>query len=69
MANKKHIASLNQGVDAWNAWRQENLDISHPDFYGADLSGANLGEADLRRANPRNADLGEADLGGTGPSP
>ena len=34
MANKEHVEVLEQGVDAWNAWRDENLDVS-PDLSGA----------------------------------
>ena len=49
MANAKHVALLKQGVDAWNAWREENPDV-RPDLSGAhldgaDLTGAHLGEA------------------------
>jgi hypothetical protein len=39
MANDEHVAMLKKGVAAWNAWRDENLDIL-PDLRGADLSGA-----------------------------
>ena len=65
MANNEHVALLKQGVDAWNAWRDENPDIR------PDLSGANLSGADLRGAveemigagvNPMRADLRGADL-------
>jgi hypothetical protein len=27
MANDEHIAQLQKGVDAWNAWRDENRNI------------------------------------------
>jgi hypothetical protein len=73
MANDEHVALLTKGVDAWNAWREENANI-RPDLSGADLSGAqldgaNLSGASLRRANLRwanlrSASLIEADLGG-----
>ena len=43
MANDDHIAQLRKGVDAWNAWRDENPDI-RPDLAGADLHSANLSE-------------------------
>ena len=36
MANDKHVAMLKKGVDAWNAWRDDNLNTL------PDLSGANL---------------------------
>ena len=78
MANEDHVALLKKGVDAWNAWRNENLDIG-PDLSwesfngaglreanlsGANLSWAGLGEADLSEADLRGADFFEADLGG-----
>jgi hypothetical protein len=31
MANDEHVAMLKKGVDAWNAWREENPDI-RPDL-------------------------------------
>jgi uncharacterized protein YjbI with pentapeptide repeats len=46
MANDDHIAQLKKGVDAWNAWREENPDIL-PDLSEANLRGANLGRARL----------------------
>ena len=68
MANDEHIAQLRKGVDAWNAWREENADIQ-PDLSGADLSGADLSAtylsgADLSGANLSAAKLGGANLGG-----
>src|SRR5215203_6713785 len=56
MANKKHVARLKQGVEAWNQWRRENPKI-RPNLSRADLIRASLRGADLRRTN-----LGEADL-------
>jgi uncharacterized protein YjbI with pentapeptide repeats len=61
MANDEHVALLKKGVDAWNAWRDENPTI-HPDLSGADLSGADLSEANLSNANLMGADLSGADL-------
>jgi uncharacterized protein YjbI with pentapeptide repeats len=71
MANVEHVRIMKQGVQAWNAWRQENSS-TRPDLSGADLSwaelnGANLSGADLRQANLwvanlRGADLCQADL-------
>lgn len=78
MANDDHIALLKKGVDAWNAWRQENPDI-RPDLRRARLRAANLSSADrkggyikypdfrrmdLRGANPSGADLRFANLSG-----
>jgi hypothetical protein len=66
MANNEHVARLKQGVDAWNKWRSENLDIepdlSRADLSKAHLSWANLGGADLRQVNLSGADLREAVL-------
>ncbi|MDM3843931.1 MAG: pentapeptide repeat-containing protein [Aphanizomenon gracile PMC638.10] len=73
MANDEHLAILNQGVEVWNKWRDENPDIrpdlSRSDLSGADLSGADLTEtylngADLRGANLSDAGLNAANLRG-----
>jgi len=45
MANEEQLAILRQGVEVWNEWRTENLDVE------VDLSGANLSGADLARAD------------------
>ena len=50
MAYEKHLATLKQGVDAWNAWREENPDLSGADLSGALLYSANLKEADFSGA-------------------
>ncbi len=63
MANKKHIAILNKGVEAWNEWRRKNHGI-HPNLIGANLSLTDLIEANLIGANLTQADLSVADLGG-----
>jgi pentapeptide repeat protein len=71
MANDEHVAILEKGVDAWNAWRAKNPDI-RPDLVqadlrdaylrGANLSGADLHEADLFRAYLHGANLSGANL-------
>ena len=61
MSNKKHLRLIEQGVDAWNTWR-EHAD-ARPDLSGADLSGANLSEAKLSKANLSRAKLAGATLG------
>jgi hypothetical protein len=76
MANQEHVDLLNQGVEQWNKWREQNQDI-RPDLIGANLelaelrwvnlrethlSAANLYGADLSRADLYQADLSEADL-------
>ncbi len=66
MANKEHLKILKHGVEAWNTWREENLQIT-PDLrkgnlYKADLYEANLYEADLYAADLSGANLNKADL-------
>ncbi len=61
MADADHIAQLKKGIAAWNAWREENPDIS-PDLRGANLRGADLRGADLNSADLNSADLSRADL-------
>ena len=56
MANKEHLKILKQEVEAWNAWREKNPQIT------PDLSGANLIMADLSGANLNKAVLIGADL-------
>ncbi|ABW33358.1 pentapeptide repeat-containing protein [Acaryochloris marina] len=56
MANEEQLSLLKQGVEAWNSWREENLDVE------IDLSSADLRNADLRDADLRDADLFNADL-------
>src|SRR5215210_6201756 len=50
MANEEHVALLRQGVDAWNAWRRGNPDVS-PDLTKADLRKAKLDGINLRWAD------------------
>lgn len=66
MADARHVAALQSGVDAWNAWRRTNSEIV-PDLRGVDLihaklNGLNLDDADLREANLYGADLVNAGL-------
>ena len=61
MANPEHLALLNQGLEAWNKWRQENLGIS-PDLARADLARADLNAANLTGVNLTMADLTGARL-------
>src|SRR4051794_8746007 len=61
MANKKHLALLKQGVEAWNQWRRENPE-ARPDLSQANLTGTHLVEADLSDTNLFWADLAHANL-------
>jgi uncharacterized protein YjbI with pentapeptide repeats len=56
MANDEHVALLKQGVNDWNAWRQENESIEI-DLRGADLRRAHFVEAHLDGADLRKANL------------
>jgi Pentapeptide repeats (8 copies) len=71
MANDEHVEMLKRGVDAWNAWREENpnirpnlerTDLHRENLRGMNLSGANFREADLSRADLRKSDLSRANL-------
>jgi Pentapeptide repeats (8 copies) len=66
MANSEHLAQLKQGVEHWNKWRKENLDVlldlNGANLFEANLTGAILFEANLFRATLREANLTEASL-------
>ena len=68
MANPEHLAKLIEGVEVWNAWREENEgvwpDLNGANLTGAKLTGAHLSGAKLRRANLRGAILNGASLTG-----
>jgi hypothetical protein len=51
MANDDHIAQLMKGVDAWNAWRNENPDTP-PDLSHAKLRGAKLSKVEYQDPVP-----------------
>lgn len=71
MASPEHLKILKQGVEVWNKWRRNNIDII-PDlsdldlfggnFEGANLSGANLKETGLSMSNLSETDLSQAEL-------
>jgi len=56
MVDQSHLDILQQGVDAWNSWRERNPSIQ-PDLSDANLMQANLSGADLSFANLRGANL------------
>jgi hypothetical protein len=60
-ANPEHLAKLQEGKDAWNAWRTQNPDI-RPDLTRADLRGMNLAGYDLSSAFLTKAILKKANL-------
>jgi len=47
MANKEQLTKLHEGVEVWNAWRNDNPAIL-PDLRGADLRKINPGKSSLR---------------------
>lgn len=61
MANKEHFGIINQGVKAWNKWRQNNRDIQ-PDLRDADLRGQVLNSINLKDALLDNAKLVRTNL-------
>lgn len=74
MANQEQLTLLQQDIQDWNRWRQEQpqtpIDLRYAHLPGADLSGAdlhnaNLCHADLRYANLHNASLHHAKLSHT----
>jgi uncharacterized protein YjbI with pentapeptide repeats len=66
MADEEHVALLKQGEGVWNAWRDENVDITpdlrNANLRGMDLSGTYLSNADLSDANLTGMDLRKAFL-------
>ncbi len=51
MANQEQLDILKQGVEAWNQWREEHIDIQ-PDLFEANLSGAYLRGAEDIQETP-----------------
>jgi hypothetical protein len=68
MGNEQHFSILNQGVEAWNRWRQESVDVKpnlhNGDLVKKDLRGADLRHAILMKAELCSASLCQADLRG-----
>ena len=66
MANPEHVAKLQEGVEAWNHWRNQNfkerINLIEADLQNADLQNADLQNADLQDADLQNADLQHAQL-------
>ena len=63
MAIVDHLQKLEEGVSAWNKWRNQNPDIA-PDLSAADLRDAELQGANLHGTNLDQCDLRDAILDG-----
>ncbi len=61
MANEDHLRILNQGLETWNKWREENPDV-RPDLSGIDLEESNLYGAILRGALLIQTNLSKSNL-------
>ena len=66
MANPEPLAILKQGVETWNAWREEHpdrgIDLSDKDLSAMNLTGVNLQRVKLTNTNLSGAILTRADL-------
>ncbi|MGH1364687.1 MAG: pentapeptide repeat-containing protein [Calditrichia bacterium] len=66
MANKEHLAILEEGVHSWNKWRLANAEVrpilsrtrlKAGDFRGIDFRNTDLTDTDLSGSDIRNSDL------------
>ncbi len=64
MANSEHVERLKFGVEEWNSWRRDHLEIL-PELNDADFSGANLARANLLYADFRRSLLNLTNFSGT----
>ncbi|MBW4455293.1 MAG: pentapeptide repeat-containing protein [Nostoc indistinguendum CM1-VF10] len=66
MVNEEHYTRLNKGVQSWNEWRANNLniilDLTEANLKEANLTGANLSEANLTYSDLTGANLNEVSL-------
>ncbi|MFG6100551.1 pentapeptide repeat-containing protein [Leptothoe sp. ISB3NOV94-8A] len=63
MANKEHVKRLQEGVEAWNAWRENAPEIK-PDLSSTSLNSTNLSQIDLSEADLSDTELFDVDLSG-----
>lgn len=71
MANKDLIDTLNQGIEAWNAWKSKHgrlarssLHLDFADFSNLDLQGIDFSDTNLRSTNFTGANLSKANFRG-----
>ena len=66
MADAEHLARVEKGARAWNAWRSSRPkiipDLSAANLSGRSLDGANFTRVDLERANLSHATLTETNF-------
>ena len=62
MPDEEHLRLLQQGVEAWNRWREQHP-VTSPDLTDANLSELNLAGANLRGTNFTNAEIGKVNFG------
>jgi uncharacterized protein YjbI with pentapeptide repeats len=69
MSDPQHMSILNQGVEAWNEWRDQNPSVipnlKRANLRGYVLDGVNFRGVNLRWTILHKASLRNADLGGT----
>jgi hypothetical protein len=63
MANPEHLAKLEEGISAWNRWREDNPPVQ-PDLRGAKLRHKYLAVANMIHARLEGADLSGATIDG-----
>src|SRR4029453_14470476 len=63
MANPEHLQILEQGVEAWNAWREQHKDI-RPDLSEAIISMMNLARITFVETNLTGATIDRSLLTG-----
>ena len=54
MANEEHLKILKQGVEAWKAWREDDLDVFPDQNGGRLLESLSRGEVCVRREAVRD---------------
>jgi hypothetical protein len=61
MASREHLKIIKQGVEVWNAWREQKRNI-RPNLDRAELNYTNLRYANFSKTDLNDADLTDTDL-------